>query len=120
MKLVITHYNFLLQYMYTGEVNLSQDQLASFIETAKSLKIKGIFIEILFKIFSKFWFTLLGIPYDGENLDMLMNFADLSEEQKHQEPIEELFSIKQEVDDPILNEQAEDVEPPQVVYHLYI
>ena len=40
---------------------------------------------------------------------MLMNFADLSEEQKHSttKPIEELFSIKQEVDDPILNEQDE-------------
>jgi len=37
-----------------------------------------------------------------------MNFADLSEEQKNQEPIEELFSIKQEVDDPILNEQDEE------------
>ncbi len=45
---------------------------------------------------------------------MLMNFADLSEEQTHQEPIEELFSIKQEVDDSIPDEQ-EDVEPPQVV-----
>ena len=93
--------------MYKGEVNLTQNQLVSFLETAKSLQIKGIFIEILFKIFSKFWFTL-GIPYDGENLDMLMNFADLSEEQKHQEPIEELFSIKQEIDDPILNEQDEE------------
>ena len=52
-------------------------------------------------------------------MEMLMNFADLSEEQKHQEPIEEHFSIKQEVDDSIPDEQ-EDVEPPQVVYHLNI
>ena len=50
---------------------------------------------------------------------MLMNFADLSEEQTHQEPIEELFSIKQEVDDCIPDEE-EDVESPQVVYHFYI
>ena len=39
---------------------------------------------------------------------MLMNFADLSKEQKHQEPIGEHFPIKQEVDDPILNEQDEE------------
>ena len=50
---------------------------------------------------------------------MLMNFADLSTEQKHQEPTGDHYPIKQEVDDSIPDEQ-EDVEPPQVVYHLNI
>ena len=32
----------MLDYMYRGEVNISQEQLSAFLKTAESLKIKGL------------------------------------------------------------------------------
>lgn len=58
----------LVNYMYRGEVNVSQEQLSTFLQTAEALKIKGYFIDRVFisivTVYIFLWKSGLG---DKEN-----------------------------------------------------
>ena len=55
----------LVDYMYKGEVNVAQDQLSSFLNTAEALNVKGIMNtnSIIFKIFYLWLYFFKGLAY---------------------------------------------------------
>ncbi len=61
----------LVDYMYKGEVNVAQEHLASFLQTAEALDIKGIHsnnVLLLYVKYTKITFFPLGLAYkEGES-----------------------------------------------------